>query len=57
MLPQLEMRFYYHREKGRIVVQNAIMGMMGQEHTHTEKDFKQWARDIPSHCLVDLDEH
>lgn len=23
-------------------VQNAIMGMMGQHHVHTEEGFKQW---------------
>ena len=40
------MTHYCTREKdGTIHVQNAVMGMMGQHHVHTPKDFKKWRKD------------
>lgn len=46
----IEMIFYCTREKdGTIHVQNAVMGMMGQHHVHTEAGFAEWR--------VGLDEH
>lgn len=53
-LMQPEMNFYWWREKGKIVVQNAIMGMMGQKHTHTEADFERWSKDIPPKNLIEI---
>lgn len=50
-----EMNFYYWHEKDKVVVQNAVMGMMGQKHVHTEKDFKQWRKDISPKNLICLD--
>jgi len=42
MYPMAEMHFYWWRENGKIVVQNAIGSYLGQKHEHTEKDFKRW---------------
>jgi len=31
-------------EDGSYHVQNAVMGMFGQHHVHTKKDFNDWVR-------------
>ena len=49
-----EMYFYYHRENGKVIVQNAIMGMLGQEHEHSEEEFKEWSKDIPEKYLINI---
>ena len=49
-----QMRFYWWREGDKIVVQNAVMGMMGQKHVHTERDFKEWAKGIKPEYLIEL---
>ena len=39
------MTHYCTREKdGTIHVQNAIMGIMGQHHVHTAKEFEAWKK-------------
>lgn len=43
-----EMHFYVTKTKdGLYHVQNAVMGMMGQHHVHTEKGFRRWAKETP----------
>jgi len=49
-----EMNFYYWKEGDKIVVQNMVMGMKGQEHTHTIKEFEVWKKDIPKKNLIKL---
>ena len=49
-----EMNFYYWKEGDKIVVQNMVMGMKGQEHTHTMKGFERWKKDIPEKNLIKL---
>ena len=51
------MNFYYWKEGEKVVVQNAVMGMMGQKHTHTQKGFRDWIKrsNIPQENLIDLD--
>lgn len=49
---EMEMNFYYWEEGDRIVVQNMIMGMKGQEHKHTKQEFEEWKRDIPKKNLI-----
>lgn len=42
-----EMTFHCTKESdGTIHVQNAVMGMMGQHHIHTQADFDRWKADI-----------
>ena len=42
-----EMHFYVTKTTdGLYHVQNAVMGMLGQHHVHTEKGFKKWMREI-----------
>lgn len=44
-----KMTYYCHKlENGNIEVQNAIMGQLGQNHTHTPRDFEEWQKDIPN---------
>jgi len=50
----VEMHFYWWHKSNMIVVQNVIMGNLGQKHEHTEEDFKEWSKDIPVHCLHEL---
>ena len=41
----MDMTFYCTKESdGTIHVQNAVMGMMGQRHVHTQEDFDKWAK-------------
>lgn len=49
-----QMNFYYWEEGGQIVVQNMIMGLEGQKHTHTKAGFKEWSKDIPKENLIKL---
>ena len=51
----VEMNFYYWEENGKIVVQNAAGGFMGQKHEHTQDEFAEWSKDIPEENLVKLD--
>lgn len=48
------MNFYYWKENGKIIVQNAAMGIMGQKHEHTPEDFKRWKKDIPAKNLIKI---
>lgn len=50
----LDMQFYWWRENGRIVVQNMLMGLEGQKHSHTEEEFRQWAEGIPPESLHEI---
>lgn len=50
-----EMNFYWWEENGQIVVQNCVMGMMGQKHTHTKEDFNAWKKDIVPEHLIHLE--
>ena len=47
-----EMNFYYWEENGRIFVQNMVMGMEGQKHSHTKEEFKEWSKDIPKKNMI-----
>ena len=41
----MDMTFYCTKESdGTIHVQNAVMGMMGQHHVHTQDDFDVWSK-------------
>lgn len=53
----LRMRHYYRKKGGKIIVQNAVAGCLGQEHEHTPEEFEQWVKenDIPPGDLVNLD--
>ena len=51
-----DMTFYCTKESdGTIHVQNAVMGMMGQHHVHTQADFDRWAADIDNSSIQWLD--
>jgi len=50
----LEMNFYWWKKGKKIVVQNAAMGMLGQKHEHTLKDFNRWKKDIPEKNLIHI---
>ena len=48
-----EMRFYFFKTKdGLYHVQNAVAGLLGQHHVHTEKGFKKWSKNIPKKNLI-----
>jgi len=49
-----EMNFYWHKENDKIIVQNMCMGMQGQLHEHTPKDFERWKKDIPAKNLIQV---
>ena len=38
------MKHYYWEKDNKIIVQNCVMGMMGQQHEHTKDDFADWIR-------------
>lgn len=50
-----EMNFYYWKENGKIIVQNMLMGMEGQKHSHSPEEFKEWSKDIPTKNLIQID--
>lgn len=54
----ITMRHYYCKEDGKIVVQNAVAGHLGQKHEHTPEEFEQWVKDndIKPQQLINLDE-
>ena len=39
------MRTYFWKEDNRIVAQNFISGMKGQEHKHSLKDWEKWKKE------------
>ena len=44
----LEMNFYVVKtEEGIYHVQNAVMGMLGQHHVHTERGYNRWRKGVP----------
>lgn len=51
---QPTMNFYYWKEGNKIVVQNMIMGMEGQKHSHSPQEFEEWKKDIPEENLIKL---
>ena len=51
----MKMTHYYWKEKSKIIVQNAVMGHMGQKHTHSIEEFEEWKKEIPKEHLVNLD--
>jgi hypothetical protein len=49
---EVKMHFYYHKDhRGRIHVQNAVMGYLGQHHVHTPEEFEEWKKGISEDCL------
>lgn len=51
----IEMIHYVSTNKdGIIEVQNVVMGMFGQKHTHTKKGFGKWKKDIDEKYIVYL---
>jgi hypothetical protein len=50
----LQMMFYWWKEGGKVVVQNMIMGYVGQKHEHTPEEFEKWRADVPGKNLVHL---
>lgn len=51
----IRMRFYVSiDEDGIYHVQNAVMGHMGQNHTHTKEDFERWSKDIDPQDIIYL---
>lgn len=58
MYSSIKMYHYFWREGDKVVVQNAVMGQMGQQHTHTPEGFERWKKDnkIDPECLINLDE-
>ena len=51
----IEMNFYYWKERDKIVVQNMVMGYEGQKHSHTPEEFKNWSKDISKKNLIQID--
>lgn len=54
---EIYMTHYHWQQDGMIVVQNAVMGNLGQKHEHTPEDFRAWIKSnsIDPEHLVDLD--
>lgn len=52
---RIRMKFYVTiDEKGIYHVQNAVMGHLGQYHTHTKEDFERWSADIDPQDIIYL---
>lgn len=51
------MRHYWWEEDGKIVVQNAVAGHLGQKHEHTPEEFERWVKDndIKPELLIRVD--
>jgi len=52
MPEMIEMNFYWWIENGKVVVQNMVMGLEGQKHVHTKREFEEWRKDIPDKNLI-----
>ena len=48
------MRFYWRKENGLIIVENWVMGMKGQTHSHTPAEFEEWKKNVPEDDLIDV---